>query len=435
MIKKKYKVYPDEIKVGKYYWHRKKNDYTMNAVKIVSKYKENMYLAEYEESKILKVEKDELLIFDPASRLFKALMRLASFRSDPFIKKILYKMDLKPEIFLRTDKESINTHDENIIEDEFFNEYINFIKNDHCFSKETIENIKNLIVTGTSNLDIYNLYKKVCQNGGMERITDDQRWKHLFYSDMSKTNVSYTIRTFYKKYLYEFEISRRSVEKEFDYDFKFNINDNVYLYSDSQIYYGTIKLRRNRGLNQYYLHFVGWSKEYCEWYCEDVLFFYDKELTNENKMKRKTRSSKANNIIDDPLTREKHSHIGAKIIKFDSQSNIKNHFDHYDEENYNKDKKQNLNFNEKKIDFSLIKNNDAIRNLITFRNSEINMKNKKINLIHENEYDVLKNEYNKVKIKNESDEENSFYYNYKIPKRIEKKVRNTNEKCQFYKSY
>lgn len=316
----------------------------------------------------------ELLIFNPTDRLFKAMMRISKYRNDIYIKRILFNLNYQHEDYMKYEQEEINTFDMHITKEEFLRLYKEYVINDINFCDISFHDVENVIVSGTTDMSVYSLYKKVCENGGMERITEDQKWKSLFYSEMSKTNVSYTIRTFYKKYLYEFEYNRREKPDEENFQYKFNIKDNFYFIAEDCKYYGTIKLRRNRGINQYYIQFHGWSRENNEWFSEDVLFPYRESLNQSNRTRRKTRSSKANNLIDDPLTREKHSHLSQKTGKSASEN--------INEEIvlYQKDKKEKGQIFNNQNDS---KNNDESRNIL--QNDEI-------------EYDIYKNDMKNIKI-------------------------------------
>lgn len=225
---------------------------------------------------------------------------------------------------------SIRIIDSDLSLSEFEKAYSNYVWNDEKYIPDTEKNSSNIIVPGTKEINTFSLYKTISKNGGMENVTNEQKWKSLFFNLMRKTNVSYTVRTFYKRFLYEFEQIRRDqlrIECEcknicdcddyvntnnmqincpFNFNYKFSIGEIVVLYTIKEKYYGHIKLRRNRGLNQYYIQFLGWCKEYSEWLCEDVL---RKSDHNEHYVaKRPSRSSKSNNLVNDPLIREKHSH-------------------------------------------------------------------------------------------------------------------------------
>lgn len=320
-MKPDYKIYPDYIQINNYYWLRRRNDLFMTVIKVLDIESNDKITVLMENDHICEVKKRELLIFDPNSRLFKVLMKNSQFRHDAHIKKILTSLNYKPDVVMRCVKKDIDKTDGDLKEADFYHEYHKFVQYDKDFCDDNMFNIEYVIVTGTSDMDVYTLYKTVCENGGMERITDDQKWKNLFYSSMSKTNVSYTIRTFYKKYLYEFEFFRRKKEEEFNFNYKYNIRDKIYININNEFYYGTVKLRRNRGINQYYIQFFSWSKENSEWFSEDVLRPYNKMFNQKHNMKRKTRSSKANNLIDDPLTREKHSHSGRQYNRMEPRIN------------------------------------------------------------------------------------------------------------------
>lgn len=234
--------------------------------------------------------------------------------------------------FLKSERR-INTFDRDMTEQEFEKAYKEYVLMDDKFIPDSEKNSANIIVPGTKEINMYSLYRIVSENGGMENVTNEQKWKSLFYGAMRKTNVSYTVRTFYKKFLYEFEQYRRARHyvncectgmcecNDFvdcmgaehgnkdkpDFAYKFKIREIVKLATSKERYYGHVKLRRNRGLNQYYVQFMGWCKEHSEWYCEDVLSKCEQK--REGYVVRKpSRSSKTNNLVNDPLIREKHSH-------------------------------------------------------------------------------------------------------------------------------
>lgn len=307
-------VYPINISINKFYWLRRPSDLNLRLV-FVKHIENNSVTVVQENDQRLVVSKNDLLELDPKNKLFKCLMKITAYRHDQYLKNVLHKLGYNSEAYMLKEEEPLVTTDADIDEETFYREYRNYTKSEGQFCDELMPTIKEVIVTGTMDLNVYQLYKKVCENGGMERITNDQKWKSLFYSTMSKTNVSYTIRTFYKRFLYEFEIMRRGVTDRTNYNYKFNIRDRIFIDVNSVTYYGTVKLRRNRGLNQYYIQFFLWSRENSEWFSEDVLKRYPGFFTVKNHIKRKTRSSKANNLIDDPLTREKHSHMGNRPTK------------------------------------------------------------------------------------------------------------------------
>ncbi|KAM0688465.1 hypothetical protein COBT_000276 [Conglomerata obtusa] len=398
MDKKKYQVYPEVIDVGSYYWWRKLVDNGICLVKVIKKLQDECFVVECNEKIHEKIHAEELLIFEPNSTLFKTLMKHSVYRNDIYIKKALQKMNHKPERYMKCEKENYNTKDYNIEYESFFTEYQNFLVSDKGYYEELLCNPKLLIVSGTNNLDLHMLYKTVCENGGMERVTDDQKWKFLFYCNMSKTNVSYTIRTYYKKHLYEFENMRRRVDDEYDFNYKFSIMENVYLYAYSEMYYGTVKLRRNKGLNQYYIQFCGWSKEYSEWFCEDVLNHYTQQLTCENRMKRKTRSSKANNLIDDPLTREKHCHFSNKNNTYNSIYADNLHASQDNTGIYSVYGRTYRNQNKKCTDRKRANQKMSYTDKTLENNKKVfTQKNERLKLIHKNEYEIFKTKHDQKK--------------------------------------
>lgn len=334
---KPYTAYTSNISVNDFYWLRRANDLNLKLVRVKKIVGENITVVR-DNDQLVDVEKNELLEFDPTNRLFKCLMKNTTYRHDHYLRSVLHNLKFNPEVYMIKEREQLCTIDSLIEKNIFYNEYAEYTKTEGSFCDELMPQIQEVTVTGTLDLSVYELYKKVCENGGMERITNDQKWKSLFYSKMSKTNVSYTIRTFYKKFLYEFEILRREAIDEIDYQYKFQIKDRIYINVKEDVYYGTVKLRRNCGLNQYYIQFYLWSRENSEWFSEDVLNKYAGFFTSKNYLRRKTRSSKANNLIDDPLTREKHSHLGNKLSKQEHRlyENDKNFYSKQNKENFEK---------------------------------------------------------------------------------------------------
>jgi hypothetical protein len=244
-------------------------------------------------------------------------MEISIYRNDSLIKKALTKMGHSSEKCMIKSSTNIDRFDEEIALDEFESEYLKYCTTNKEFGGEYSGGMGSMVVSGREDLTAYNLYKTVSKNGGMEQVTNDQKWKCLFYNSMQKTNVSYVVRTFYKKYLYEFERYRRDrgAEDNVDYNYKFQIRENVMLESASkEMFYGIVKLRRNRGLNHYYIQFAGWAKDHSEWYCEDVLEPCYEIPKSAYKTKRKSRSSKTNNLINDPVLREKHCHITSNRL-------------------------------------------------------------------------------------------------------------------------
>ncbi|TBU20434.1 hypothetical protein CWI38_0071p0030 [Hamiltosporidium tvaerminnensis] len=483
--------YPEKVLLNKYYFLRTRSELLLRIIYIVEEISPVKYVGilidkedKFKNKKIL-VDKKCLLIFHPKTRLFQHLMSIPEFRSDVGIRRTLCVLGFPVDkIMIKMENKNFDTSDCEISASEFENEYSKYLKYDESgpfLSGNTfITDPLKLVVPGVNSLNVYRLYVIVCKNGGMERITNDQKWKPLFYSEMKKTNVSYTVRTFYKKYLYEFEYLRRIkirydlyknridscksnptedkessknneiINEEVNFEnnnlneklnkvcevseqdineklkdknnentnlrikdknneiknlritdrtdenknirikdknneiknlritdrtdenknirikdknnenknikingqisnekFKnknlvsdaiitrISIEDNIFNYKykpyqvvmliteNGERYYGVIKLRRNKGLNMYYVQFVGWNKEYNEWYCEDVLegviignggcklSVEDIFIAMGNK--KPSRSSKANYLIDDPLIREKHCHNVSKV--------------------------------------------------------------------------------------------------------------------------
>lgn len=307
------------------------------------------------------VYKKNLLVLNHKSRLYKFMMRMSIFKNDSSFKKALYKMKQSSqnkdlEFIIKEQEYQIRKYrkekrnipelqqyikgkydnkiwifDSTITQEEFEKAYAEYVLNDEKYIPDTEKNSANIIVPRTKEINMYSLYKTISRNGGMENVTNEQKWKSLFFQLMRKTNVSYTVRTFYKRFLYEFEQHRREklridckckevcdcddyvntsnnlINCAYNFDYKFEIGEMIVLYTYKEKYFGHVKLRRNRGINQYYIQFLGWCKEYSEWLCEDVL---GKSMKRRDFhiAKKPSRSSKSNNLVNDPLIREKHSH-------------------------------------------------------------------------------------------------------------------------------
>lgn len=328
----KYKLIPKNLRMERFYWLRTREELNLIIVEYVRTIDKETIVVLLENRKERIVRRKEMILFDPTSRLFKELMKNPSYRNDSYTKKVLVLMKFKPEEYMKITYNAVNVFDANIPDNVFYASYETFYQLDKDFCDESMKNIDKLIVNGTENMNLLMLYRIVSKNGGMEKVTEDQKWKSLFFSMMSKTNVSYTIRTFYKKYLYEYEFFRRYADdNDHIYNYVFEKGRKVFFkINEDDKYFGTIKLRRNKGINQYYVQFFSWSKENSEWFSEDILESYNDVFDHTNHMKRKTRSSKANNLIDDPLTREKHSHFCSKNLKIGVHKFKGNNFNLYE---------------------------------------------------------------------------------------------------------
>lgn len=375
----------ENIKVNKHYFIRKRTNLNFSLIKVLKIISSNQIKIERENKMVEIACNNELYEFDPDGSLFKALMRINSYRINPQIKEALIFYGYEPEKYLFVDKININKFDNEIKKQLFYELYQIYFDDEKGYFYKVTDSPENLRVKGANDLDLHRLYVIVCKNGGMENVTEDQKWKSIFYETLSTTNVSYKIRTFYKKYLYEFEFKRRfeANENKNKLLFKYKRKDKVYFIANGKKYYGTIKLRRNNGLNQYYIQMYNWSKEYNEWFSEDILFIYKGEFNISHFNKRKTRSSKGNNLIEDPLTREKHRHIFQGISKSNKKcfdNDLKNKEKNnklcknendilnktWPDKNCINQKKSIINYNRKKIKNSVIKNYDADKNMLLF---------------------------------------------------------------------
>ena len=94
----------------------------------------------------------------------------------------------------------------------------------------------------------------------------------------------------------------------------FRVNQYVRIESpliEGAVFYANILKKRFLGVNQYYVHYNGWSNSHDEWIPESAM----KELTEEESVNPSelpnpppSRSSKSNHIVYDPLIVEKHYH-------------------------------------------------------------------------------------------------------------------------------
>ncbi|EJW05119.1 hypothetical protein EDEG_00789 [Edhazardia aedis USNM 41457] len=320
-------IYSDVIYINHYYFLRQRKNLSPIVVKTVD-IKDDFYVVKTENNDIIYAKKGELINFDPYNAFFRHLMTIPDFRSDSCIKRVLSILGYNNVDCIMKQEIGKDLFDSDLSEEEFYKvyreylikelneigDYYEVIGHDKLLFDsdekkiKSVDSLKRITVPGTKKLTLYSLYSKVCKDGGMDRVTYFQDWKKLFYESICKTNCSYTSRTFYKKRLYEFEIYRKNLNKADHTKYKYNIGDKVYIEVDQIKYYCVVRLQRNRGINQYYVQYYGWPKEFNEWHCEDVLVKYEGNLTNAHKKKRITRSSKANHLIKDPLTWEKHSH-------------------------------------------------------------------------------------------------------------------------------
>jgi len=95
---------------------------------------------------------------------------------------------------LSSDKEDPHTQESLTAEKEAFTvKYNSFME-----SKGTAVSQPSL---GGKDLDLYKLYKLVCENGGMERVTQEMKWRsiHLQLGLTPIANASHIISRAYKR--------------------------------------------------------------------------------------------------------------------------------------------------------------------------------------------------------------------------------------------
>lgn len=317
-----YSEYPEIIEKNKIYFYRSKK-----TLKILPCYiancNENKYTVYTDTVGALEVEHSEILSFDPCSRLFRHLMRLSAYRESKEIRQALKVLGLDPAKFMKYKPDKASKEDANIAENTFISEMQRFIsKKDMCYKAEVLKLLDEPL-PGTVGLRLYNLYKVVCANGGMDNVIHLQIWKRLFFRYMEKTNTSYVMRTFYKKYLYEFELERRcSEESSLDFNYVYNKGEHVtFVGKGGQVFCGEVVARRNRGLNVYYIKSLGWNEENNEWISEDILQRCDNDIkVCSSQYLTPSKSSKANKFVDDPVTWEKHRHGSNFSVKLENSS-------------------------------------------------------------------------------------------------------------------
>ncbi|EPR78669.1 ARID/BRIGHT DNA binding domain protein [Spraguea lophii 42_110] len=308
---------PKEITISQIYFLRKRTDLSLRIIKITEKINEDIFYGIINFKYWEEIHRMHLLVFDVDSIFFKWLMRSGVCKTENDFRKALTRLGCKSDDLQNKFNRKINILDNDISLENFESEYVRYCMTDGQYQIDGVKKFGSYTVPGTKAVNAYNLYKIVCNNGGMEAVTNDQKWKSLFYQSGRKTNISYTVRTFYKKYLLEFEYFRRNAEIESDYIF--NVGETISFIADNdERYFGRVKIRRNRGMNQYYIQFAGWEKEYSEWYCEDILEKSKISEISKEMIKATPKSSKNNYLVNDPLIREKHSHFNLGKIAYES---------------------------------------------------------------------------------------------------------------------
>lgn len=317
-----YSEYPPTIEKNKIYFYRSKRTLRILPCRVVG-CNGDKYIVSTDSVDALEVERSEVLAFDPCSRLFQHLMRLSAYRESKEIRQALRAEGLDPARFMKYKPDKASKEDANIEESTFVSEMQRFLGNKDTDYRAEVQRLLEEPLPGTVGLRLYNLYKIVCANGGMDNVIHLQIWKRLFFRYMEKTNTSYVMRTFYKKYLYEFELERRcSEETSLNFNYAYKKGEHVtFVGKCGQRFCGKVVARRNRGLNVYYIKFLGWNEENNEWISEDILQRCDGDAQAcSSRYLAPSKSSKANKFVDDPVTWEKHRHGSNFSVKLDNSS-------------------------------------------------------------------------------------------------------------------
>lgn len=317
-----YSEYPLTIEKNKTYFYRSKRTLRILPCRVVS-YNGNKYTVSTSSADVLDVESGEILVFDPCSRLFQHLMRLSAYRESKEIRRALRAEGHDPAKFMKYRPYKVSKEDASIDESTFVFEMQRFVSKKDTYYRAEVQRLLVEPLPGTVGLRLYNLYKIVCANGGMDNVIHLQIWKRLFFRYMEKTNTSYVMRTFYKKYLYEFELERRcSEESSLNFNYAYKKGEHVtFVGKCGQGFCGRVVARRNRGLNVYYIKFLGWNDENNEWISEDILQRCDGDAKAcSSQYLAPSKSSKANKFVDDPITWEKHRHGSNFSVKLENSS-------------------------------------------------------------------------------------------------------------------
>lgn len=309
-MKQSYSPYPNQILTNHYYFFRSSETLEIIPCKAISQVSADKYKMMTTRREIFFAKKTEILDFIPGSRLFKHLMKQSKFRNCRDVNATVKAMRMDPNKVMVMDKFSVYENDNDLSEEEFNSTYLEFHKKDKNFNEfyEAIQ--KN--VPGTASLKVSDLYRIVCKNGGMNNVINLQLWKKLFFEQMPKTNVSFALRNFYKKYLYQYELARREFEdKEIEFNYIFKKNDHVIFKGSGAKFCGKILARRNRGLNIYYISICNLKNECSEWFSEDIIQPTDSKCIN-NQLTF-TKYMRIYYFLPDPITQEKNAHNVALI--------------------------------------------------------------------------------------------------------------------------
>lgn len=321
MVPPYYSEYPNTIKKNRIYFYRSRKTLKILPCRVININSENSYNIYSESVGVVTAERPELLSFDPNSRLFKNLMRLGVYRENKEIKQALKFLGLEPARFMMYHPEEISKRDSDISEENFARLMRNFAESKDPAYKREINVLLESPLPGTLGLNLHGLYRIVCESGGMDNVINLQIWKKLFFRYMEKTNASYVMRTLYKKYLYEFELERRNAEDVgYNFAYCYRRGDHVtFVGKNKHVLCGEVVAMRNKGINVYYVQFLGWNTENNEWISEDILSKCAQDIEVCRSLSATpSKSSKANNLVDDPVTWEKHRHGFNFGIKADN---------------------------------------------------------------------------------------------------------------------
>ncbi|KCZ81303.1 hypothetical protein H312_01299 [Anncaliia algerae PRA339] len=329
-MKQNYSPYPSQILSNQYYFFRSSETLEIIPCKAISQINLNKYKMMTTRREVFFAKKEEILEFIPGSRLFKHLMKQSKFRNCRDIMATVKAMRLDPNKVMIMDSFSVYDNDKEISEEEFKSTFLAFHKKSKIYN-EYVE-ILQRNVPGTASLSVVDLYRIICKFGGMNNVINLQLWKKLFYEQMPKTNVSFALRNFYKKYLYQYELFRREFEdSDYEFNYKFNKKDHVIFKGSGAKFCGKIVARRNRGLNIYYISICNLKNECSEWFAEDIIQPTDNNCIN-NQLTF-TKYMRIYYFLPDPITQEKNAHNVALIRR--QKDSVKNISDESDENVYN----------------------------------------------------------------------------------------------------
>ncbi|RVD91451.1 dead ringer [Tubulinosema ratisbonensis] len=309
-MRQTYSPYPKHILPNQYYFYRSAETLEIIPCKAIAQISVSRFKMMTTRREIFYAKKEEILEFQPGSRLFKHLMKQSKFRNCRDIMATVKAMRMDPNKVMVMDAFSVYDNDKEINDDEFIKAYLKFYKNDKYYSEYLDIAYKN--VPGTASLKVSEFYRIVCRHGGMNNVINLQLWKKLFYDQMPKTNVSFALRNFYKKYLYQFELYRREFEdNEFEFNYIFKKGEHVIFKGSGAKFCGKVLARRNRGLNIYYINICNLKNNCSEWFAEDIISTAGNVCIN-NQLTF-TKYMRIYYFLPDPITQEKNAHNLALI--------------------------------------------------------------------------------------------------------------------------